>query len=415
MKLDRFLKWRPVWMAAAILMIIVYHSGLGSQEMRLFPLGMLRRYGYGGVDIFMFASGIGCYASYTRDRDYGRFLKKRALRILPAYWLVLLVWMLVKAFVCGEKLYVSQIVGNIFCVQNFTGNGNDFNWYISAIWLFYLLTPLFVLLVDRAGNTSSSAGDKGTGSTGGGDKSAENAGGGDNGTGSAGDGNGDKSAGSRGVGAPSAADGNAAARSSRSVRKRQVLLLLSCLLFTVSFWNSSTYIVTITRIPIFILGMMVMKRHKEAGDSGIVITKRQMAVMLVLMAAGCAVLSYGYHHYLDYMWYKGFYWYPYLLIAPALCLLISLCAEALEKTAVGRWLLDRLESLGGVTFEIFMTHITLYYALQHFIDTGRIPGSVPEDLLWVAAIVLAIILAYPVKLAAGAAVRLLTDQATAPR
>ncbi len=339
-------------MAAAILMIIIFHSGLGSQEMRLFPLGILRRYGYGGVDIFIFASGIGCYASYTRDRNYGRFLKKRALRILPAYWLVLLVWMLVKVFLCGEKLYVSQIVGNIFCVQNFTGNGNDFNWYISAIWLFYLLTPLFVLLVDRA--------------------------------------------------------------FIRSFRKRQVLLLLGCLLFTVSFWNSSTYIVTIARIPVFILGMMVMKRHKEAGDSGIVITKRQIAVMLALMAAGCAVLSYGYHHYLDFMWSKGLYWYPYLLIVPALCLLISLCAEALEKTAAGRWLLGRLESLGSITFEIFMTHITLYYALQHFIDVGRLPGTVPEDLLWAAAIVLAVILAYPVKLAAGAA-RRLTHKATAPR
>ncbi|MBO5999391.1 MAG: acyltransferase [Lachnospiraceae bacterium] len=357
MKLDKFLKWRSVWMAAAILMIIIYHSGLGTQEMKLFPLGALRRYGYGGVDIFMFASGIGCYASYTRDRNFGRFLKKRALRILPAYWIVLIVWMLVKVLLCGEKLYVSQIVGNIFCVQNFTGNGNDFNWYISAIWLFYLLTPLFVLLADWTGNAAMASGEPD--------------------------------------------------RTRRAVRKREVLLLLVSLLFTVSFWNSSTYIVTITRIPVFLLGMLVMKRFQESEGSGIVITRRQMLAMLGLMAAGCAVLAFGYHRYLDYMWYKGFYWYPFLLIAPALCLIISLIAEGLEKTAAGRWILNRMNSLGKVTFEIFMTHITLYYALQHFIDTGRVPGGVPEDLLWAAAIVLAVAAAYPVRLAAGAAVRVL--------
>ena len=118
-------------MAAGILMIVFYHSQVAGGY---FILRALKGSGYGGVDIFIFASGIGCYASYTKDRDMGRFLKKRAFRILPTYWMILIVWMLVKTLLCGEKLYVSQIVGNIFCVQTLTGNGNDLARYSNDLF-----------------------------------------------------------------------------------------------------------------------------------------------------------------------------------------------------------------------------------------------------------------------------------------
>ena len=318
MKIGQPLKWRSIWMAVAIVMVVIFHSGLKS---RLFLTGTLLRYGYGGVDIFMFASGIGCFASYTRDRDFGRFLKKRAWRILPVYWFVLLLWMAQKVLLCKETLYPSQIVGNIFCVQDFTGNGNEFNWYISAIWLFYLLTPFFVLLTEWA---------------------------------------------------------------AKGKKSRQALLLAVCLLFTVSFWNASVYIITIARIPVFLLGMMTMQKAKE----GAVITKQQIAFSLVLMAAGCAGLSFSYRYLPGLLWYKGFYWYPFLLITPGLCLIISCCADRLDRFRAGHWILQRLDSLGQVTLEIYISQITIYYGLRYLINNGTINES---DLIWWLAVIAAVL------------------------
>ena len=43
-------------------------------------------------------------------------------------------------------------IGNLIGIQNFTGLGNDFNWYISAILLLYFLAPYFKKFIDKTSN-----------------------------------------------------------------------------------------------------------------------------------------------------------------------------------------------------------------------------------------------------------------------
>src|SRR3982074_2906577 len=77
--------------ALAIIVVVIYHAGIMG-----FPLpGRVHRFGWIGVDLFFVLSGylIGgqLLASLARDQriNLRRFFARRALRILPAYIVIL--------------------------------------------------------------------------------------------------------------------------------------------------------------------------------------------------------------------------------------------------------------------------------------------------------------------------------------
>ena len=57
-------------------------------------LQVLKSCGAGGVDIFVFASGLGCYHSLKKDPDTLIFIKKRLIKIVPAYYLCVTPWVI---------------------------------------------------------------------------------------------------------------------------------------------------------------------------------------------------------------------------------------------------------------------------------------------------------------------------------
>ena len=136
MKLDKLIKYRSVWMALAIMWVVVFHS------MMIMPnsiLEFIKQIGYGGVDIFIFASGLGCYYSLSKDSNINKFLKRRFDKLMPTFWCFLVVFILYKKL--HEGIGITAIIGNILCIQSFTLKGDSFNWYICCIWLFYFLAP----------------------------------------------------------------------------------------------------------------------------------------------------------------------------------------------------------------------------------------------------------------------------------
>ena len=42
------------------------------------------------------------------------------------------------------------MLGNVLGIQSFTGKGSEFNWYVSALILLYLLTPIFKAIIDKS-------------------------------------------------------------------------------------------------------------------------------------------------------------------------------------------------------------------------------------------------------------------------
>ena len=143
MTLKEFIKYRKIWMGFAILWVIFFHFGYKPPD----PLAALQSSGYSGVDIFFFASGIGCYLSYSRDKNAAAFIKRRFIRIMPTYFVFIVIWCTYKVITDGMDF--TTVLGNIFCVQDLTGKDGSFNWYFGAMWIFYLLTPYFVAVADK--------------------------------------------------------------------------------------------------------------------------------------------------------------------------------------------------------------------------------------------------------------------------
>lgn len=143
MTLKEVIKYRKIWMGFAILWVIFFHFGYKTPNL----LAALQSSGYSGVDIFFFASGIGCYLSYSRDKNAAAFIKRRFIRIMPTYFVFIVIWCTFKVITDGMDF--TTVLGNIFCVQDLTGKDGSFNWYFGAMWIFYLLTPYFVAVADK--------------------------------------------------------------------------------------------------------------------------------------------------------------------------------------------------------------------------------------------------------------------------
>jgi peptidoglycan/LPS O-acetylase OafA/YrhL len=160
--------------------IVVYHVwryGTESGPVGLGPVGQLMPHLPLGVTLFFTLSGFLLYRPFAaallraRSRpDLGAYLRNRALRILPAYWVILLITGVVMgATIVSFNLEHGSLaarpgllVRDAFFVQNYdpgtilTGIGPAWSLAIEAV--FYLVLPILVLvafaLARRAENES---------------------------------------------------------------------------------------------------------------------------------------------------------------------------------------------------------------------------------------------------------------------
>ncbi len=143
MKPQAILKFRNAWLGIAMICIMWYHTDF---EYSIAVLEFLKKLLYGGVDIFIFASGVGCYYSLSKNSDILEFDKRRFKRFFPTYWCFLIFWFIFKAL--SDGITFTAVLGNILGVQKLTTQPHVFNWYVSAILLFYILAPHFKSFVD---------------------------------------------------------------------------------------------------------------------------------------------------------------------------------------------------------------------------------------------------------------------------
>lgn len=153
MRFQSIFKYRKNMMAAAIVMILMYHTKGAWPEILLKKAA---GYFYGGVDLFFFASGIGCFFSWYKDKNAAAFLKRRAERILPVYVPFALCWIVVEAL--GEGIGFSAALANLFGVHGFLDIVPSFNWYVSGMWLSYLLAPFLAPLAARCDKQAKAIG-----------------------------------------------------------------------------------------------------------------------------------------------------------------------------------------------------------------------------------------------------------------
>jgi len=301
------LRHRQVWLGAALLWIIMFHLPLD-----LGYLHYLKLFGYGGVDICVFASGIGCFYSLSSDPDAARFMKRRLKRLMPTYVVFIALWLVYK-YLIGEFCF-QMAVGNLLALQNFTGFGQAYNWYIGATLFFYLLAPYFKAIVDQAA----------------------------------------------------------------SVRK--YLFLVFLLVCSIPFWGSEPYMIVVSRLPVFYAGMLFADRcQKNERISG-----GQIAGMVGALVLGLLILAVSHFSFPQYLWSRGLYWHPFLLITPPLCTAISWTANLLEKTRIGKPVVFFLSLCGNFSLELCLVHVELMVIIPAFIEKHNL--SHMSNLIWVAGL-----------------------------
>lgn len=86
-------KERSAIIGCAMIWIVLYHARI---DIPFKLYNFITSIGYGGVDICIFASGIGCYYSLSKSADIVEFIKRRFARLLPPYWCFLPFWIFYK-------------------------------------------------------------------------------------------------------------------------------------------------------------------------------------------------------------------------------------------------------------------------------------------------------------------------------
>lgn len=129
----------------AILAIIFSHIGyfLITDHQFLFPLSVLAGV---GVNLFLFLSGYGLAVSNSKDNNgIFNFYKKRFLRLLIPFWIVLISFLLLDYFVLKisyEKILIIKSFFGIFTSADIFQALNSPFWYITLILFYYILFPL---------------------------------------------------------------------------------------------------------------------------------------------------------------------------------------------------------------------------------------------------------------------------------
>ena len=124
-------------MGIAAILITWFHSGV------IVPAGSLLELfkvtGDIGVDLFLFASGVGIYLAVNKYASYWQYLFRRVRRVLIPYLCVCvpLYYYEMRMFGGGYSLLLKRIL-----MLDFWTACNLESWYIASILTLYLITPL---------------------------------------------------------------------------------------------------------------------------------------------------------------------------------------------------------------------------------------------------------------------------------
>ena len=138
--------------ALAIIVVVIYHAGIMG-----FPTpGRFHRWGWIGVDLFFTLSGylIGgqllAPLAQGREINLKRFFARRVLRIMPAYFVVLAIYIFLPSWREYPEMYPWWKF--LFSVQNIGLHGGtafSHAWSLAVEDQFYLALPFILIFVNR--------------------------------------------------------------------------------------------------------------------------------------------------------------------------------------------------------------------------------------------------------------------------
>lgn len=325
MVLSKISRYRTEIMGVAIIWVMLFHARIDVPGALFLPVSVVKDIGYGAVDLFFFLSGFGLFYSWSsRGYTVREFYKARLLRLLPTYWIVVVLYYGIEFFSKGTFSIVD--IASMATGLNFYLHNEKFFWFIPAIVLCYLLFPLMICW----------------------------------------------------VGFDSA---------NRHLARNVLYAIAATLLLSFAITATQFYYLLIftLRLPIFILGIYagyayVHKQHLPWFEHA----KMNSAIVLSGIVCLSLMLSLTVP---DTRWRLGLWWYPFMLLAYPLCVMIALLCERLDEYAANYSWLKSIRTLvvfcGTYSLEIFLLHLVIFRtfpvimhdvmprALESRLNTGR--------------------------------------------
>ena len=156
-------------------------------------------------------------------------------------------------------------------------------------------------------------------------------------------------------------------------------VVIFCILLTVPFLGDTMRLMLFARVPLLYLGVCAA----DYGSRYPTLTKRTVLALLSAMAAGIAILLLCYYRCHEYLYPYGLLWWPFILIVPGLCLLLSWLSMLVE--CVAPIVIRFLRYIGGCTLEIYVVHMFVFHAARRAMDSGIFYGTDKRWLLITAA------------------------------
>lgn len=150
--------------ALAAVMVVLHHAGNLAGAARTGRLSTLTEVMDTGVAVFFVLSGFLIYRPFVAAQVEGRstqrtgaFWWRRVLRIVPAYWITLTFFWALGAFTLGPQWWRYYLFLQIYSPSTALG-GVVQAWSLCTEMTFYLLIPIWVLIVGRLARTAGTAG-----------------------------------------------------------------------------------------------------------------------------------------------------------------------------------------------------------------------------------------------------------------
>lgn len=318
--------YRSVWMGFAILCVILFHFGFTFNNPILDNIKLL---GYGGVDIFVFASGVGCFYSLAKSNEILAYAHRRIKRILPTYYIYALVYFSVNYFMSASLPSLLEVAGNIFLVGWLFGMKNQISWYLDLLLITYLLAPFLYSIVTKPKN-----------------------------------------------------------------RRSIIITFVVLLLFAFTFINQ-TQLMLFSRLPIFFIGIIFGKLSYYEYR----VKRIDKILLFVFMIIGLVFLFVALMFFNDYLSLYGLFWWPFILITPGLCYMISYVSSNFF-TRIPKNILNKMISyIGSISFELFLVHGLVISITSNLVALNKIQIN---NFYWLLAMIVsffgAILLSYMTKL-----------------
>ena len=172
----------------------------------------------------------------------------------------------------------------------------------------------------------------------------------------------------------------------KDLKNTFVYSIIICIIAFV-FYKDTTQMIFGSRLPIFIMGFVYGKASMEQK----LIKIKDIVLHVIFLFIGLYLLYYNYHHFGSYMWSHGLYWYPFILIAPSLCFILSIIFNVIDKISALNLICKILNNLGKITLEFYLFHELMIKIIDNLVF---IPGDYYGIIRNTATAIITLVIAY---------------------